>query len=247
MEAQDLGAGGVEQGSGGDLVAEIAPGLQDALGEKRRPSERRVREARSAWWSVYRDVPGATWRFGLVLLCVRGDGAAGGVDLGEDRPGVSEEARAGGREADAARGPLEQARAELVLELADLAADRRLGDVEPPSRATDVLLLGDGHEVGDLREAHALRVRKPGGGGQLQARATGACRRGRAVAVVGPPDPELWRSGGARSVVAARASSARALQQAREHGFTGAVDDARRALPLSWSFPRAEIAASGRT
>lgn len=72
---------------------------------------------------------------------------------------MGEEALPGREQADAARGAVEQASAELVLELTDLAGHRRLRDMQPPGRTTDVLLLGDGHEVADLGQAHAASVR----------------------------------------------------------------------------------------
>lgn len=87
-----------------------------------------------------------------------GDGVTRGGDGRQDRPRVAEEALAGGEQADAPRGPLEQRRAELVLEAADLAAERRLRDVQATRGAADVLLLGDGDEVAQLGEAHAPRV-----------------------------------------------------------------------------------------
>ena len=48
--------------------------------------------------------------------------------------------------------------AELVLEAADLAAQRRLRDPDGARGATDVSLLGDGDEVADLGEAHRLSL-----------------------------------------------------------------------------------------
>jgi hypothetical protein len=89
-----------------------------------------------------------------------------GVDGGEDRPGVLEEALAGGQQAHASRGALEQGGAELVLEAADLPGQRRLREVQAPRGAADVLLLGDGDEVVELREAHAASVRGEDARGQ---------------------------------------------------------------------------------
>jgi hypothetical protein len=73
----------------------------------------------------------------------------------------AEELLARGQQAHSLRGPLEQRDAELTLEVADLPAERRLRDVQPPRGATDVLLLGDGDEVVDLREAHPGILRGP--------------------------------------------------------------------------------------
>ena len=58
-----------------------------------------------------------------------------------------EERLPGGGELNLAAGAHEQLRAEGALELADLVAQRRLGDVEPRSGAAEVELLGDGQEV----------------------------------------------------------------------------------------------------
>jgi hypothetical protein len=47
--------------------------------------------------------------------------------------------------------------AELGLELADLLAHCRLGDVEPLRRAPEVKLLGDGDEVAEMSQFHAMK------------------------------------------------------------------------------------------
>ncbi len=52
------------------------------------------------------------------------------------------------------RGSDEERRSELVLEAADLSAHGRLRDAESARCTSDVALLGDRHEVLDLREAH---------------------------------------------------------------------------------------------
>ncbi len=49
---------------------------------------------------------------------------------------------------------VEQLDADLVLELADLAAQRRLGDVEDLGRAGEVPLIGDGDEVAKVAQFH---------------------------------------------------------------------------------------------
>ncbi len=62
------------------------------------------------------------------------------------------------QEAHAARRSLEERRAELVLERADLATERGLAHVEALGGATDVSLLGDRDEVAHLLEAHAAEL-----------------------------------------------------------------------------------------
>ena len=64
------------------------------------------------------------------------------------RPGVGQ--------VDPARGPVQQGDAELGLELADLLGQRRLGHVQPFGGPPEVPLLGDGHEVAQVAELHAL-------------------------------------------------------------------------------------------
>ena len=54
---------------------------------------------------------------------------------------------------DAAGGPVEQGRANAVLELAELGAQRLLGDVQPPGGTGEVQLVGEdleGLEVAEL-------------------------------------------------------------------------------------------------
>ena len=71
-----------------------------------------------------------------------------------------EEDAAAREEAHAARRAREERRAELVLERADLPAERRLAHVEALGGAPDVAFLGDGDEVADLLQAHATRIRE---------------------------------------------------------------------------------------
>ena len=101
------------------------------------------------------------------------------VDLGEDQPRVGEEALAGGQQGDTSRRALEQRGPELVLEVADLPGQRRLGDVELARGATDVLRLGHGDEIVDLRQAHPPRV----------TRAAGATQRRYQKGIGAPPGP----------------------------------------------------------
>jgi len=88
-----------------------------------------------------------------------GDGLTGGVDLRQDRSGVGEEASAGREELHPPRRSAKERRPELILEVADLTAQRRLGDVQAAGGPADVLLFGDGDEVGDLRQAHGAQRR----------------------------------------------------------------------------------------
>lgn len=78
----------------------------------------------------------------------------GSVHGREDRASVVEKALARREQLHPARSAREERRPELVLERADLAAQRRLRDVQALSRPTYVSFLGDGNEVADLREAH---------------------------------------------------------------------------------------------
>ncbi len=48
----------------------------------------------------------------------------------------------------------EQLHAQLLLQRADLLAQRRLGDVQPQRRASEVQFLGDGHEVTQVAQLH---------------------------------------------------------------------------------------------
>ena len=57
-------------------------------------------------------------------------------------------------ERDASLGPVEQPDAELLLELADLLADRGLRHVQALRRAAEVQLLRDRDEVPQVTEFH---------------------------------------------------------------------------------------------
>jgi len=82
---------------------------------------------------------------------------AGGVLDGlEDLARPHEERGARRGQLDLALVAREQLRADLLLELADLLAERRLGHVQPLRRAAEVQLLGDGHEVAKVSEFHVL-------------------------------------------------------------------------------------------
>jgi len=57
-----------------------------------------------------------------------------------------------------ARDALEQRRADLALEVADLTGKRRLCDMEPRRRSAEVELFGDGDEVPEMAEFHTRKV-----------------------------------------------------------------------------------------
>jgi hypothetical protein len=66
---------------------------------------------------------------------------------------VPEQGASGVGERDGARGPVEQGRPDAVLELAELGAQRLLGDVQPPGGTSEVQLIGEnleGLEVAEL-------------------------------------------------------------------------------------------------
>src|SRR5262249_32833076 len=63
-----------------------------------------------------------------------------------------EKGSSGRRQLDAARAAVEQADTHLLFELADLPAERRLGDAQPRRRPPEVQLLGDGDEVAEGAE-----------------------------------------------------------------------------------------------
>ena len=92
----------------------------------------------------------------LLLIAFWSHGTPGIVYPVEDCACVLEEDFTFRREAHAARRSHEQSYTELVLEILDLAADRRLGDVQSLRGPTHVTHLGNGNEVFDLREAHVL-------------------------------------------------------------------------------------------
>jgi hypothetical protein len=81
----------------------------------------------------------------------RGDRA---VELGQDRAGVAQERRAGRGELNAPARPLQQEHAQLVLEPAQLLAQRGLGQMQPRGRAAEVQLLRDRDEVLQLAQLH---------------------------------------------------------------------------------------------
>ena len=76
------------------------------------------------------------------------------VDGREDGAGVVEETLARREKRHPAGRPGEEGGPELVLQRADLSAERRLRDAEALRGTTDVPFLRNGNEVADLREAH---------------------------------------------------------------------------------------------
>jgi hypothetical protein len=78
--------------------------------------------------------------------------------LREDGATVLEKDFTRRQEPHAPRRPIEEASPELVLEVANLAAHRRLGDRETPGCTTHVLFFGHGDEVPDLTQAHTLHL-----------------------------------------------------------------------------------------
>ena len=84
--------------------------------------------------------------------------ARGVLDRGEDLARADEERRPGGGQLDLALVAQQQRRADLLLELADLLAQRRLGHVQALRRAAEVQLLGDGDEVAQVSELHGSSV-----------------------------------------------------------------------------------------
>ncbi len=88
----------------------------------------------------------------------RADGPCpvGRIDaLAQDRPGVPQEIRTGGRQGDASARPFEQGDADLHLEVADLLAQRRLRHAQDVGRRGEAEVLGDRHEITEVAQLHA--------------------------------------------------------------------------------------------
>jgi hypothetical protein len=83
------------------------------------------------------------------------------VDLGQHAACLVEQGRTRRGQRNASLRPVEQADAELHLELANLLADGGLGDVQSFGRAVEVQFLRDGDEVAQMSEFHCVRA--PGG------------------------------------------------------------------------------------
>ena len=78
------------------------------------------------------------------------------LDRGENVARALQERRPGGGQLDLALVAQQQRRAHLLLEPADLLAQRGLGHVQPFRRAAEVQLFRDGHEVAQMAELHAV-------------------------------------------------------------------------------------------
>ena len=81
---------------------------------------------------------------------------AGGLDVGQDPLHEREQRLAVGGEGDRAlaRARLKRSDAELVLEQADLARQRGLGQMQAVGGPGEALLLGHGQGVGELVQLH---------------------------------------------------------------------------------------------
>ena len=77
------------------------------------------------------------------------------VNRVKDAPCVREEDLTRRKQAHAARRAREQRAAQLILEALDVAAQRRLRNVQTARRATHVALLGDSNKVANLDKTHA--------------------------------------------------------------------------------------------
>src|SRR4051794_31478973 len=101
----------------------------------------------------------------------------GGVGGAQHAARLLEQRTARGGQRDAALRAVEEPDAELLLELADLLADRRLGDVEPLRGAAEVQLFGDGDEVPEMAEFHRWALFTPSAPSAPSAgRGAGRCR-----------------------------------------------------------------------
>lgn len=80
------------------------------------------------------------------------------VDLGEDFGDVFVEASAGVGQLDAHPIAVEKTDAELSLEVADLPAERRLGDAQLLRRPAKIQVLGDGVKVTQVAKLHVRRL-----------------------------------------------------------------------------------------
>ena len=78
-----------------------------------------------------------------------------GLGITDDLAGLCQEKPPGPGEAHAFPDPLEQVHAEFLLKIADLAAERRLGKMQPGGGARHVLLFGDGDKVTQVAQFHS--------------------------------------------------------------------------------------------
>jgi hypothetical protein len=140
-----------QRGSGREVNLDAGGGHGEVAQRARHASRKRIGQAADA-----------QARGGL------GAGAARRLlcDLGvaQHAPRLLEEGAAGTREGDAALAAIEELDPELLLELADLLAHRRLGDVQTLRCLAKVQLLRDGDEVPQMPELHRRLTRKVGWG-----------------------------------------------------------------------------------
>ena len=80
------------------------------------------------------------------------------IDCSQRGTRLVQQPSARGSEVDTSRGSLEQLHAELLLELADPLRQRGSGHVQTCGSASEVLLLGDRHEVGQSPQIHVRTV-----------------------------------------------------------------------------------------
>ncbi len=81
-------------------------------------------------------------------------GAVGGVRLRQDAQGLGEEGRSERRKVHTAAVAHEQPRAQVLLELADVERQGRLGDVQALGRLAEMKLLGENDEVAEVSQFH---------------------------------------------------------------------------------------------
>lgn len=76
----------------------------------------------------------------------------------QDVARAGQQAKTGRQKLHAARGAPKQRNTQLLLEAADLAAKRRLRDVEAACGTPDVAFFGDCHEIVQLVQAHPASI-----------------------------------------------------------------------------------------
>jgi hypothetical protein len=89
-----------------------------------------------------------------VALAGAAHGFRGGVDVGEEPPGVLGEPAAGFGEVHTAAVADEQGDAQLVFQPRELGGQRWLGEVQSRGRSGDGALFRDGEEVAQLTQVH---------------------------------------------------------------------------------------------
>jgi hypothetical protein len=77
------------------------------------------------------------------------------LDLLQHAPRLAEESGSRVRQRNGPLGPVEQPHAQLLLELANLFADRRLRNVQPLRGPAEVQLLCDRNEISEVAKFHA--------------------------------------------------------------------------------------------